>query len=108
MTKWVELEQHTGINLATKRTEGYEQWFVYLCEDIDGEQYRDRVGLLGWKKDAKLMYTSKVDPLTREFIEQEVAELVRSGKALDVLMAPELPPEQRTRLDELDEEDFAS
>ena len=107
MSKWVELEEHVGINLVSKKPQKHEQWFVNYCNDDSGETESQRVGLIGWKEGSKIAFFVRIDPLTRAFIEEEVAELLQRENPVSSSMVPEdLPEQTEGDYDEFDEEDF--
>jgi hypothetical protein len=107
LSKYVELETHVGIHLLTKKEVVHEQYFVYINDDeVKG---RERVGLIGWKPDSKLVFTSGLDPTIKKWVEEEVALLI----SRDELQSVPYPQETAEKLsatqgveDELDEKDL--
>lgn len=75
-----ELLPHIGINLATKKEQAHEQYFVHH----DGV----RVGLIGWKEDSKIVFTKTLSPLVIETIKSEVEQLLK--REAEYIEAPAL------------------
>ena len=101
----VELRQQTGINLATKREQKFEQYMVF-----DGPpDSMEWVGIIGWKKGSKLIFVAPVDPIRQQRIKDQV-ELQLERKA-DTVSYPDidhdlvLPPEENP-YDEFNESDL--
>lgn len=96
-----ELIQHKGINLATKQEQVFEQYFIHY----DGV----RVGLIGWGKSDKIVFTATVSPLDKQEIVSDVQELLE--READCINAPTLldedinPPTESVQ-DEFDESDL--
>jgi hypothetical protein len=108
LSKYVELETHVGIHLISKKEVAHEQYFVFVKDDKT--KVRERVGLIGWKDDSKLVFTAKVDPVIKKWIEEEVANLLNKEQVesvdpptatMDLLAA-----QQQGSDDELNEEDL--
>ncbi len=101
MSQHIEIETHVGIHLATKKEVIFEQYWVFLCE---GDE-RQKIGLIGWKENSKLIFFQNFDSKTSKWIEQEVASLIERDSVASV-EPPELPPEllEEGDDDELDEE----
>ena len=101
MSQHIELETHVGILVGTKKEVVHEQYWVFFC---DGDK-RQKIGLIGWKENSKLIFFQKVDPETAKWIEAEVAKLMERDRVSSV-EPPELPPEmlEDGDDDELDEE----
>ena len=96
-----ELIQHAGINLATKQEQVFEQYFIHY----DGK----RVGLIGWGKDDKIVFTTLVSPFDKQVIVSQVQKLL--DREADYINAPTLlsedidPPTESVQ-DEFDESDL--
>jgi hypothetical protein len=108
LSKYVELETHVGIHLLSKREVVHEQYLVYVKDDQT--KVRERVGLIGWKKGSRLVFTANVDPVIRKWIEEEVAELLsrENVESVDPPIATQevLAIQQQGSDDELNEEDL--
>lgn len=108
MSKYVELETHVGIHLLSKKEVVHEQYLVYVKDDQT--KVRERVGLIGWKKGSRLVFTANVDPVIRKWIEEEVAELIgrEDVQSVDPPTATQevLAIQQQGSDDELNEEDL--
>lgn len=105
MSKHVELEVHTGVNLVTGETETFSQYMIYICEDDS----RQNVGLVGWGEDCKILFTKPTDPITADWVRSEVDNILgRSGTTS--VPCPELPAElvesESVKFDEFDEEEL--
>jgi len=108
LSKYVELETHVGIHLLSKKEVVHEQYLVFVKDDQT--KVRERVGLIGWKDDSKLVFTAKVDPVIREWIEEEVANLLNKEQVESVnpptATQELLAAQQQGSDDELNEEDL--
>jgi hypothetical protein len=101
MSQSVELEAHVGIHLATKKEVVHEQYFIFVCE---GDE-RQKVGLIGWKEDSKIIFFQKIDEVAAKWIEGEVAKILDRENVSSI--EPPLLPEElliKDDSDELDEE----
>ena len=96
-----ELIQHKGINLATKKEQVLEQYFIHY----DGK----RVGLIGWREGDKIVFTDVVSPFDKQVIVSQVQKLL--GREADYINAPtllneDLEPPTESVQDEFDESDL--
>lgn len=107
MSKYVELETHTGIHLLTKKEVVHEQYLIYIKDDQTVT--RELIGLIGWKLGSKLVFTAKLDPAIRAWVEEEVA-LLLIKESLETSGPPQLSSEQLSPEegveDELNEKDL--
>lgn len=108
MSKYVELETHVGRHLLTGKEVAHEQYFVFIHDDETA--VRERIGLVGWKEDSKLVLTAKLDPDIKAWVEEEVANLLNKER-VDSVDPPTatmelLQSEEQGSDDELNEEDF--
>jgi hypothetical protein len=108
LSKYVELESHVGIHLISKREVVHEQYFVYIKDEQT--KARERIGLIGWKKGSKLIFTAKLDPTIKKWVQEEVANLLNKEKveSVDPPTATQelLAAQHQGSDDELNEEDL--
>lgn len=109
MSKYVELETHVGIHLLTKKEVVHDQYFVYLTDDKNRK--RERIGLIGTAEGSKLVFTSKVDPVIKDWIIEEVSLLLNkeSVESVDPPVATQealAVASQGSEEDELNEKDL--
>ena len=101
----VILEPHCGRNVATKKTQCFEQYLVY-------EGHPDKpqlVGIKGWKEGQPLIFIVPVDPIRKEAITREVEkqmEAEMSTVEIDDLSEDEINPPTQENYDEFDESDL--
>jgi hypothetical protein len=107
LSKYVELESHVGTHLLTKKDVVHEQYLVYIKDDKT--KVRERIGLIGWKPNSKLVFMAKLDPAIRSWVEEEVAELLNK-ESLESSGPPQISLEQLSSIegeeDELNEKDL--
>lgn len=101
----VILKPHTGINIATKKVQCFEQYLVY-------EGHPDKpewIGIKGWKPGDPLIFMTQVDPIRKEAIRAAVSKQMDEEAA--IISKPDIdedqvnPPTQEN-YDEFDESDL--
>ena len=78
----IELEQRSGINIATGQKQYYESYWV----NLDGE----RVGAIAWKEGASFLPRRPIDPLVMKAIKQKLEQALER-QVTDKPEAPEIP-----------------
>ena len=101
----VELRPHVGLNLITKKEQCFEQYLVF-----EGHPDKmERVGVIGWKSDSKIVFLVTVDPLREERIRKEVSRQLK--REAELISCPDLPsdlvqPPESSPYNEFNESDL--
>lgn len=78
----IELEQRSGINIATGQRQYYQSYWVIL----DGE----RVGAISWREGAKFLPRRPIDPIAMKAINQKLSEAL-DRQVTNKEQPPEIP-----------------
>lgn len=99
----VELETHIGINLVTKKEQTYEQYRVFLVEsDVNGDEVRTWVGIIGWAHGSKLIFNRRIDPIKQKFV-VEATEKMLSREGLRSVQPSDIDPSILNHQDQEDD-----
>lgn len=78
----IELEQRSGINIATGQKQYYESYWV----NLDGE----RVGAISWKEGASFLPRRPIDPIAMKAIRKKLEQALER-QVTDKPEPPEIP-----------------
>ena len=101
----VELRPHKGINLVTKKEQCFQQYLIF-----EGHPDKmERIGIVGWGSDSKIIFMVTVDPIREERVREEVSWQLK--REAELISCPDIPqellqPQEASPLDEFDESDL--